>query len=344
MKSIFKYIIVSLIALSISSCEDVIDIDLETGVSQVVVDGFINNLEKEQKISLSMSRGYFDKGVASLERVKGATITVDDLMNNTSVTFIEKVEQDNDYEIIYTWTPQSASEAFQTRERTGTGQRVMEETFYNKQYRLNIELEDGTKYEAYTSLERVPTVDSIEIYKEKESLFTPVETILAEAHAVDFVGKDDFYWMKTWKNGQFLNKVQEMTLIHDYIQQKSNNQDVDGKKFNLPTRLSVNPSLDENEEGEVPYYIVGDEIYVELHSLTSFAFDFMTLSKEQMSNSGLFAKPVVNVPSNIKLVADSSTDTEALGVFSGSSVSTIRLQIDEEPLFKEDKDIRDGIE
>ena len=43
-----------------SSCEDVVEIDIEEGQSQLVVDAWITDELKEQKISLMLSQPYFD--------------------------------------------------------------------------------------------------------------------------------------------------------------------------------------------------------------------------------------------------------------------------------------------
>jgi len=43
-----------------SACEDVIDVELQEGETSLVVDGWIDNLAREQVITLTLSQAFFD--------------------------------------------------------------------------------------------------------------------------------------------------------------------------------------------------------------------------------------------------------------------------------------------
>ncbi len=67
----------------------------------------------------------------------------------------------------------------------------------------------------------------------------------------------------------------------------------------------------------------GDSAYVEIHSLSDAAFDFLNQVIIQTNRPGgfgeLFASPLANVPTNI--VKKSSGGTPAIGFFNVSAVS-----------------------
>ncbi|MEH0156595.1 DUF4249 domain-containing protein [Limibacter armeniacum] len=327
MKKYIKALLIGLAAISVISCEDVVEIDVTPGETQLVVDAFINNRFREQEIKLTYSKPYFSTSQAL--PATGASVTVEDLLNEGKViTFTDTNENG-----VYTWMPTSADDTLQIRLRED----INDETsggFYQEQYKLSISMPNGEAYEAFTSIERVPTIDSIQVYKEEESLFYPVETIVAELWAYDLKGKNDYYWVKTWKNGKFLNKVSEMNLVHDIIPGTNNDENADGVAFIPPVRTGINPNLDADEIDELPLYEVGDSIYVEIHSLTDGAFGFMSMAKEQMQNGGLFATPVVNLPTNIIAINEQS-EGKAIGYFSGSAIKSYGIKINEEPPYKD---------
>ncbi|NDE51377.1 MAG: DUF4249 family protein, partial [Actinobacteria bacterium] len=63
----------------ISSCEDVIQVDLPEGESQLCVDGILTNDTGVQVIKLRMTQGYLDN--APLRPASGAVVRVTDLGN-----------------------------------------------------------------------------------------------------------------------------------------------------------------------------------------------------------------------------------------------------------------------
>ena len=94
-----KYILIfiSALAVTISSCEDVIDIKLKDGQSQLVVDGWITDEPGKQVIKLRNSSNYFNN--APSPGATGARVTVTDGLGR-SFEF-KDVNNTGDYE----WSP-----------------------------------------------------------------------------------------------------------------------------------------------------------------------------------------------------------------------------------------------
>ena len=78
MKTIFT--IISLTFL-LASCEDVIDVELDSIKPRMVIEGVINDIDQQCQIKLSKTSDYFKPG--ELQAVTGASVTVTDENGNT---------------------------------------------------------------------------------------------------------------------------------------------------------------------------------------------------------------------------------------------------------------------
>lgn len=291
-----------------TSCEDVIDVDLEEGNNQLVVDAWINNLAQDQEIILSRTQPYFQNTAPVAELGATVRITED---NGTIYDFI-----DSDNDGTYVWEVP-----------TGT-------TFgrLNGVYNLEITTTDGKRYTATSSRLRVPAIDSISVEEREEELGNP-EGIYCAFFARDMVGEGDAYWIKTYKNGEFLNKPQEINLAWDAAFTPGSG--VDGVIFILPIREFVNrvpdpDDTDSEDTNDIAPWVVGDSINVELHAINPDAFNFMEQALTQMTlgDAGLFAEPPANVPTNINSLDAADSSEEAIGFFNVSSVSTFGRRIE----------------
>ena len=56
-----KYILAGLVFLTLSSCEDVIDVEVNEGEIQLSIDAFINNKAEVQKIILLETKQFFSE-------------------------------------------------------------------------------------------------------------------------------------------------------------------------------------------------------------------------------------------------------------------------------------------
>ncbi len=275
------------------SCEDVIEIDSGFEEATLVVDAWIDDLERPQTIRLTKSQDYFDSQLAA--GVRGAIVTVK-RSDGVNLTFVDSGDGN------YVWTPSPG----ETLGEVGLT------------YTLDIEAE-GVSFIAETVMDPVPVIDSIaQVYEEEQFGFP--EGIYAELFATDLEGIGNAYWGRTWKNDTLLNKPFEMMIVYDGT--FSPGTGTDGIPFIFPIRRQINPiedDLEEGEEAQAPYK-VGDEIYVELASISEEAFDFLTIAFEQMTNgdNGIFTLPLANSGTNVQSVG---TDVPILGFFNVASTS-----------------------
>ncbi len=277
-----------------SGCQDVIDVDLNFENAQLVVDAWVDNRAQDQKIRLTLSQEYLNSAIA--EGVTGAEIKVS---NGGNIEHIFEDQGNGDY--IWTSNGQTLG---------SIGDEMTLQIFVN-----------GKEYLGTNRINRVPEIDSIsQETRVDELIFT--DGIYAQLYARDLPGIGDTYWAKTYKNGQFLNKPLELLIIYDATFDAGSG--LDGVTFIPPLREAINPipdDLEEGEEAKAPYE-VGDEIRVELVSISNDAFRFLQIAQEQMTNglNTIFALPVANTKSN---VFDQETEEPILGFFNVGAVSEI---------------------
>lgn len=269
-----------------TSCTDVIDVETDPAESLLVVDAWINDQTEPQTIRLTKSQPYFDNSLT--DAATGATVTV---VSSEGATFDFVDNGDGNY----VWTPTTAGEIG----AAGTS------------YTLTIEW-DGQTYSAETILNPAPTVDSISQEFRVDDLSGP-DGIYTNFFARDLPGLGNTYWIKTFKNGEFLNKPIEMNLAYDAS--FSGGSETDNLIFIPPIREATNriPDPDSDEEDLAPWE-VGDEILVEIHAISNLAFDFLFLAREQMTNgeNTIFAVPLANTSGNVR---NTATNERALGFF-----------------------------
>ncbi|HAK79512.1 MAG TPA: DUF4249 domain-containing protein, partial [Runella sp.] len=82
---------------TLTSCEDVVDLDVKSGPPQLVVDGWVTNQQTSQTIRLTESAGYFDNSPA--KPVLNATVTVTDDKGGV-FSFVDLKKDGN-----YVWKP-----------------------------------------------------------------------------------------------------------------------------------------------------------------------------------------------------------------------------------------------
>jgi hypothetical protein len=104
-------------------------------------------------------------------------------------------------------------------------------------------------------------------------------------------------------------------------------QSVDGQQFIIPIRKDfVNP-IDQNPDNKnelLPPYLIGDSLYVEIHSIDPAAYEFLFGVYFQISRPGgfaeLFSMPLANSTTNIMNINENSMSNVA-GFFNVSAVS-----------------------
>ncbi|MEP2024520.1 MAG: DUF4249 domain-containing protein [Reichenbachiella sp.] len=307
MKSNFKYLILAAFSI-LCACDDQIYPDLDDAPEVLVVDAWIDDLMKDQVVKLSMTQPYFQS--SETKSVSGAQVYITDNEGNR-FDFVEEGSGN------YVWSP--VSDPFGT---------------IGDSYELTVISGEDT-FKATSMKNRVPTVDSITFEYNEDKIFGTVETYYsAELWVTDLVGEGDIYWIKTFKNEEFLNKPSEISLAWDAGFNKS--APFDGDTFIPPIRSSINPEdYDDNDEFISPY-ADGDSVYVELHAITEAARNFLSEVQIQTNREGgfgaLFATPLSNVPTNI---INETSDKLVVGFFSVSSVETNGNRLDVSQVPKE---------
>ena len=276
-----------------AACEDVIDVDLETGPPQVVVDAWLTNDPVPQEIKLTYSQAYLDAALA--QGINDATVQV---VSNNGFTYDFIGQGDGRY----VWTP-------------GPGETIGSP---GDNYSLTIE-HDGNTYSATSIMNEVPGIDSIFQEFRDDEVFLD-DGIYCQFFARDLDGIGDTYWIKTFKNDTFLNRATEFNIAYDAA--FDSGAEVDGLIFITPVREFANET---DEDGLPQPWTPGDVIRVEIHSITNASFDYLEVLRDQLLNSlnGIFAEPLANPIGNI----ETTGELGVLGQFNVAAVSRIEEEI-----------------
>lgn len=280
------------------SCETTIFPELNEAEEILVIDAWLNNNLETQEIKITRSQPYFDSTFPA--KVSGATVVVEDMNTGETYNFVEGADS-------YTWTPGATP--------LGVVDNI---------YRLTVTV-DGETFEAYSDLGAVPPIDSIKFNFNEEDGFVLEDYISAEFVATDLIGEGNTYWIKTFKNGEFLSKPDEINIAFDAG--FSAGGAVDGQVFIQPIQDGINPfdEIPDSNNEFFPPYVVGDSVYVEIHSINLFAFNFLQEVAIQTNRPGgfaeLFATPLANVSTNIEST-DENSKTVIGGFFNVASISS----------------------
>ena len=182
---IYSQILVALLIASVvfTSCEEVINPDLQEADAELVVEAWLNNKPEDQVINLMMTQPYFES--TTPPGVSGAVVTVQDSEGEV-MNFVEDVDQKGNYR----WSPSIPGETF---------------GIIGRGYALTVSYK-GETFESVSYMGRVPVIDSISVIFEESSPFYPANSYSCEFWANDLPGSGDAYWIKTIKNDTLLNK------------------------------------------------------------------------------------------------------------------------------------------
>ncbi len=291
MKRIFTIFIVAVVF----GCEDNIMVELPEAEPILAVDAWLEHRPGEQRIILEYTRPYFD--ASSAEGVRGASVRVLEVQGTTPLDTLDFLESE---EGIYTWSPLVATDSFGT---------------IGNLYILEI-ITEGQRYLSQSVLNPVPTIDSITFRQEDGARGFIPDFYAAEFWSRDLLGEGDTYWIKTWKNGEYLNQPSEINIAYDAGFSQS--APVDNILFIQPVRDLINP-FDEDPGDDyqfLPPYLKGDSVYVQIQSIDNDVWFFLTNVIDETNRPGgfseLFATPLSNVYSNI---IPQNEENRAVGIF-----------------------------
>lgn len=274
MKKIGFYTIIFGTILSLFSCEKVVQVDLPAGKPLPYVDAWITDQPGVQTIRFLKAADYMDPDPPV--SITDAQIRVTDLTVDSTYPFVYK----------------------DTAYHYDAGSGVI--GHIGHVYKLAI-LYNGQSFEAYDTLKRITTIDSI-TYKYKDAENGDEAGYYAKFYATDLPGATDYYWIRAFRNGLRNYYALDMFSIDG-----SFNEGVsDGFDFIPPFREGIT-------SGNKPYE-KGDVVTVQLRSLSRPSYEFMDEAENQITNGGLFATILENVPSNL-VNLDSNSDLRIYGWF-----------------------------
>lgn len=259
-----------------SSCEDVIDINLDEGQSQLTVEAIMTNDLSKQVIYLKETIPYFDD-ITNTPVIDNGTVFI---VSSANDTFHFNAEGNG----AYGYQP-TIGKNF-----------VMGET-----YTLSVKL-TSEEYTAETVLTPTAQYDSL-VYEYREEKLQFGEGFYAEMHAIDRPEKGNTYWVRTFRNDTFLNDAEFINWSYDGGFSPG---EINGKEFIYPIRYF---SINDLEEP----YEMGDKVRVEILSIPVNFFYFLQEMQTQMMNEGLFATPPANVRTNI--INNSGSGRKGTGFF-----------------------------
>ena len=292
MKSLFFSIACFFTLVLMTSCEDVINVDLPEGESQLNVDGILTNDTGVQVIRLRMTQGYLNN--TPLRPASGARVVVTDLANRV-FEFVEGSTPGN-YEYRH-----PASNPFPFG-------------IPGNLYSLTIEY-SGETFESVAYMDSVPEIDSLGYDFVEQDVFggdTIPSGYVLTMKATDLPGEGNAYWFRTWRNGVVYNKPGDINLAYDAAFGPGS----DGVEFIPPIVFSLSPER----------FQPNDSVWVECYSIGLPMFAFLSLSQGQMTNGGLFAEPPANVPTNIQN-RNKDSKVQAVGWFGAAAVSRKGVRI-----------------
>lgn len=292
--------------LILISCEDIITPELPTNDPILVVDAWLNNLNEQQKIILSSTQDYLDS--TSSPSVSGAIVQVSDDQGNV-FDFVESVPGE------YVWLP--------TILKNNLGD-------VGSSYTLNIQY-DGKEIIAQSTMNRTSTIDSVNFVRGQ----FPEGSYYAEFWSREEAGIGDAYWIKSYVNGIYQNGLDDIITCID-AGASSEGAVIDGIPFIPPIRRGITRFETDDDGDFISPFNEGDSLYVEIHSVTYEAFDFLNKTSIQINRPGgfgeLFAVSLSNVPTNLQVVNDNRFPV--VGFFNISAVHGMGNTLDDEELEK----------
>ncbi|MBL7810575.1 MAG: DUF4249 domain-containing protein [Bacteroidetes bacterium] len=291
-----KYILLIPLIFLFSSCEDVIKVNVKQGEPKLVVDAFVNNLPRKQLIRLTRSNPYFATP-GTEPAVTGATVAILDTSDISNPKLFVFADSGNGNYI------------FKPNPSTG-------DTFtVGRNYALVVI--DGT--DTLMSLSRLnPTakIDSLHLQYEDGTSSAFKKGKYVEMKANDLTGAGNYYWIKTYNNDTFLNRIFDINISED-MGATGNSQD--GGEFIWPVRYGA---LNDFQKPRTS----GAKVRVELHSISRETYFWFNLVINENQNGGLFATPPANIGTNL-FPFNPAKKIPVAGFFCMSAVSVAEVVI-----------------
>ena len=225
-------------SLSLTSCLDVVQLDVPKAQPLLAVDGQITDQAAPAAVTLTLTQAYFANGTPP--PVRGATLTLTD----------DQGQRDVLREI----SPGYYRGSGAVRGRSGG------------HYTLTI-VADGQTYRAETDIRRTPRIDSVGVeFKTRQTGFD--EGYYALYNGPELPGVGDYYRFKVYKNGVLFNKPEDLIVRSDEL--------VDGRYIGgveLNSKPLVRGDKIRVELLSIPrdYFYFLNEMYTQINNVGLFA-------------------------------------------------------------------------
>ncbi len=229
----FIYLLASLWLFT--GCETQVNPNLSEPANIVVIDAWLTNQGNTQHINVTRSQAYFEDETPP--KIPGAVVTISDLTDPGLAPY-EFQETDERY----TWNSTD-----------GNPLGIIGHT-----YELEVVI-DGVTYTSTTTMEDVPAIDSVTFRLEEGNSFFD-DLIFAEFFATDLEGVDDTYWIRSWKNGQYLGEPDEIAVAYDAA--FGSDPDNDNLPFIQPIRDAPNPFEQAHSGDFISPYLLPDTLLI----------------------------------------------------------------------------------
>jgi Domain of unknown function (DUF4249) len=187
MNRLFALLTAAGTSLALTSCTDVVKLDVPPTTPLLAVDGQITDQAKPAVVSLALTQPYFTKDTPPA--VTGATLTLDDDQGRRDV--------------LRETTPGRYVGSGAVRGRIGG------------RYMLTI-MADGQTYRAETEIRRTPSIDNLQVeFKKDEAGFDDGYYVLYNGPELPGVG--DYYRFRLYANGVLRNKPGDLILTSDEL-------------------------------------------------------------------------------------------------------------------------------
>jgi hypothetical protein len=285
-----RNISVLILLITLTGCDDPIQVKLDEGSKLLVIDAFVNDLRETQRIRITNSDSYFS-GKQALP-VTDAQVILTDLTANTNYNFEYSSNGNYDFELKLTDTISRP----------------------NHSYRLSVTVNE-VQYSSITEQKRGARIENIEAVRNDGTNGAPGAK--GDFYYCFLVAKDkadlntDYYWIKTFRNDTLFSHPSDLNIAIDGTGGSVSGflPDLDSLYF-TPTATFLGSKQ----------YSISDKCKVEIHSITKPCRDFLQQAQAQINNGGLFATTPENVRTNF--VSQSDAPTKVVGWFNMSTVAS----------------------
>ena len=252
----------SILTLFLSSCEDVVQVDIDkSDVDLVSVEAYINTKEKDN-VYVKLERTLPVDETAVNPPIHDAIVSISD--DQESPNRVTLVEYKTSGIYILPKNTKYAAEPGRT-------------------YTLNITLPDGVEISANDYLQKVEQLDSVKVNLSARGDY---EFLAVFINSQETPGTGDYYKWDIYINGNMLYEGQNMVIANDEL--------VDGN-YIYDFEIFTDFALEEDDK----ILFKGDTITVEQLSISKAGYDFYMGMTNQAFSGGPFSVPPANVPGNL---------------------------------------------